>query len=125
MSDSPNYTASRTKRKRATKAEMADRRARILQIIKDAHPIGARGTFYQAEIAGFVEKTESDCEKVQRTTVWLREQGLCPFSWITDATRLVRKPRTHTSIEEALYQTVRAYRRKVWHDQHVYVESWG
>jgi hypothetical protein len=124
MSEAPVYPACRIKRKRAAKVEMEERRERILQIIKDAQPIGARGAFYQAQIAGFVEKTESDCEKVQRATVWLREQGLCPFSWITDATRQVRKPRTHTSIAEPLYQTVRAYRRKVWHDQDVYVEIW-
>jgi hypothetical protein len=123
MSAPDVYASCRTKR-RATKVEMIERRSEIVRILEDIYPASVRQTFYQAEIAGIVDKTELGYEKVQRAVVWLREQDIVSFDWISDATRWQRKPRSHASIEEALREAVELYRRAVWRDQPVYVEFW-
>jgi hypothetical protein len=96
----------------------------VLDIIERLRPASVRQVFYQAEIAGIVEKTEAGYGRIGDAAVWLREGGYCPFSWIADATRWRRKPDTHTSIEAALQETVENYRRAVWRDQSAYVEVW-
>src|SRR6476620_2884654 len=103
---------------------MAERRTAIYRIIDRIRVCSVRQAFYQAEIAQIVEKTEGGYEKVQRTIVWLREEGHVPFHWISDATRWIRKPPSHSSIEEALLETARTYRRAVWRSENVYVEFW-
>jgi hypothetical protein len=118
------YGASRTKRTRATKGEMKQRRDAIARIIERIRPCGVRQTFYQAEIGHVVDKSEAGYEKTQRMTVWLRQLGIIPYGWITDGTRWQRKPQSFSSIEAALQETVRSYRRAVWRDEPVYVEFW-
>jgi hypothetical protein len=118
------YAASRTKRPRATKAEMQARLFAIARIVERFQPCGVRQSFYQAEVCSIVEKTEHGYEKVQRSIVRLRQNGIVPFSWISDSTRWMRKPRSFTSIEAALRNTVQTYRRAVWQDAPVYVEFW-
>jgi hypothetical protein len=103
---------------------MVRRLTDVLHIIEQARPCGVRQAFYQAEIKGIVEKTESGYGKVQRACVWLREHDCCPFDWIADATRWMRKPDTHSSIEAALRETIENYRRAVWRDQNAYCEIW-
>jgi hypothetical protein len=103
---------------------MLQRRQDVLDIIERLRPASVRQVFYQAEIAGIVEKTEAGYGRIGDAAVWLREGGYCPFSWIADATRWRRKPDTHTSIEAALQETVENYRRAVWRDQSAYVEVW-
>src|SRR6516165_2666046 len=107
------YGASRTKRTRATKGEMKQRRDAIARIIERIRPCGVRQTFYQAEIGHVVDKSEAGYEKTQRMTVWLRQLGIIPYGWITDGTRWQRKPQSFSSIEAALQETVRSYRRAV------------
>jgi hypothetical protein len=103
---------------------MMERRDAITRIIARFHPCGVRQTFYQAEIGHTVEKSEAGYEKTQRMTVWLRQLGIIPYGWITDGTRWQRKPQSFSSIEAALQETVRTYRRAVWRDEGVYVEFW-
>jgi hypothetical protein len=50
--------------------------------------------------------------------------GAMPRDWIADSTRWQRKPRTHNSIEEALQDTARLYRKSLWTDARCYVEIW-
>jgi hypothetical protein len=112
------------KRRRATQQEMQDRRLAVLNILQKIKPASVRQTFYQASVQGLTDKTEDGYEKVQRTIVWLRECGICPFGWISDATRWMRKPDTYSSIEAALRETIETYRRAVWRDENIYVEVW-
>jgi hypothetical protein len=120
----PAYVASPIKRHRATDAEMMQRRADLARIVQLIQPCSVRQAFYQAEIRGVVEKTESGYEKVQRDIVWLRQKRIVPFTWISDGTRWMRKPASHDSIEDALRETAETYRRAVWRDEDVYVEFW-
>jgi len=54
----------------------------------------------------------------------MRRAGDIPFDWIADNTRLMRKPRTYSSLEAMLTQTKEFYRRALWDDQDAYVAIW-
>ena len=83
-----------------------------------------RGLFYQLVSEGLIPKTENEYEKVGRYLLKLRRAGVVPYDWIADSTRWMRKPRTYDSLEDALAETARTYRRALWNDQDAYVEIW-
>jgi hypothetical protein len=118
------YLASRIKRFRATKAEVELRRARLFEIISAMRPMTVRQVFYQAAIGNLVEKSEAGYDKVQADTVRMRRVGKLPYDWLTDNARWQRKPRTFNSVEEALRETARLYRKSLWSDATSYVEVW-
>lgn len=75
--------------------------------------------------AGCIPKTEAAYQGVVlRLCGQMREDGELPWDWITDSTRWMRKPRSYSSLNEALENTKAAYRRALWVDQAVYVEIW-
>ena len=41
---------------------------------------------------------------------------MLPYDWLADNTRWQRKPRTFDSIEQALQDTARFYRKSLWND---------
>ena len=118
------YPASRIKRKRATKAEVENRRRELFDIVQEMHPMSVRGVYDQATVRSLVEKTEGGYDKVQHDLVLMRRAGDLPYGWITDNTRWQRKPRTFGSIDEALEDTLRLYRKSLWADADCYVEIW-
>ena len=61
------YQASRIKRVRATKAEMAERREALFDIVAEQQPMTVRQVFYQATVRGVIEKTEAGYAKVQNS----------------------------------------------------------
>lgn len=119
-----NYPASPIKRVRATKAEMEERRAALYAIVSEMRPMTVRQIFYQASVRGLIEKTEGGYDKIQSTLSAMRWSGEISFDWIADATRWVRKPRTFTSVEQAIAYTAQTYRRSLWADADVYLEIW-
>jgi hypothetical protein len=118
------YAASHLKRKRATKDEIEQRRARLLEIVAEMAPMTVRQVFYQAEVQGLVEKSETGYDKVQRDLVHLRRAGRLAYDSIVDNTRWQRKPRTFDGIEDALQDTARLYRKNLWIDAACYCEVW-
>jgi hypothetical protein len=120
----PVYAPCRIKRRRATKAEMAERLQAIENIVSLIRVCSVRQAYYQCSIAGIVAQTDPGYGKVQRAIVELRQKQRIPFAWISDATRWMRKPRSFDTIEAALQNTVQTYRRAVWHDADCYVEFW-
>lgn len=54
----------------------------------------------------------------------MRRAGTLPYIWLTDSTRMQRKPRSYGSIEEALQETAQFYRKALWRDADCYVEFW-
>ena len=54
----------------------------------------------------------------------MRRAGKLPYAWLADNTRWQRKPDTHSSIQEALEDTARLYRKALWADADAYVEVW-
>ena len=118
------YATSPIKRPRRTKAQMETFYDALLGIVAEQAPMTVRQVFYQAEVRGLVEKAETGYSKVQRAVLHLREQDVMPFSWIEDGTRLVRKPETHDSIEDALWAAGESYRRAIWGRLNQRIEIW-
>src|SRR5262245_44122631 len=104
-----------------------EERARFLIDYAAAHgPISVRGLYYQAEVASVpgIDKTEAGYVKVQRQVLELRRSGDLDYEHIADATRWMRKPKSYDSIEDALQETARLYRRNLWRDTEDYIEIW-
>jgi hypothetical protein len=125
-STSGSYDASPIKRTRATKSEMKLRADFLIDYAAQHGPVTVRGLYYQAEVHGVpgITKSDSDYSKVQRQVLALRRSGDLPYSDIADATRWMRKPTTHSSIEEALSDTAKFYRKRLWDDRSDRVEIW-
>jgi hypothetical protein len=127
MASKPSYQASpikRHSRHRATKAEVEERRNLLLAIIYDGKPMTVRQVFYQATVHGLVEKAESGYAKVQNDLTLMRRADALPYFWLADNTRWQRKPRTFDSVESALQETAKFYRKALWNDADCYVEIW-
>ena len=118
------YVASPIKRNRATKADMLQRRRLLRNIVREGRPMTVRQVFYQATVRGIVEKAESGYTKVQTDLVAMRRSGEMPYDWLADNTRWQRKPRTFSSVQQALEDTARFYRKSLWDDAGAYVEVW-
>ena len=118
------YQASPIKRQRATKAEVEYRRDQLLRIVADQRPMTVRQVYYQATVQGLVDKTEEGYVKVQNDLVLLRKAGILPYYYLADSTRWQRRPNTYSSIEDALAETARLYRKSLWRDADCYVEIW-
>jgi|SRR5271166_3700950 len=120
----PSYQASHIKRARSTKAEVERRRTRLCGLVAESRPATVRQIYYLATVAGIVPKTEAGYGMVQTDLVLLRRSGTVPFGWLADSTRWQRKPETFGSVEEALEETARLYRKALWADVPAYVEIW-
>ena len=124
MSPATSYPASRIKRVRATQQEVQARRAALLGIIRGMKPMTVRQCFYQATVRNLVDKSEAGYDKVQTDLVVMRRSGALPYDWLADNTRWQRKPTTYASIDEALKETARFYRKALWTSAATYVEVW-
>jgi hypothetical protein len=119
------YQTSHIKSRRRTKAEMAEIRAGIYQIVEADQPMTVRQVFYRAEVAGLVEKTEAEyTSTVARLLLEMRRAGELPYDWISDNTRWMRKPKTYTGLADFIDTHQRAYRRSLWSEADTYVEIW-
>jgi hypothetical protein len=119
------YRASPIKRRyRSTKLEVEARRASLHDIVADMQPMTVRQVYYQASVRGIVDKTEAGYTKVQTDLVKMRRASTLPFHWLADNTRWQRRPTTFHSIEQALEDTARLYRKSLWTDADAYVEIW-
>lgn len=119
------YKPSPVKRYRRTKAEIEALKSALYEIVRDQQPVTVRQVFYQAVSRGLIEKSEREYKNTAgRLLVNMRREGIIPYSWITDATRWMRKPKTYDGLGQALYEMARYYRRSLWSDAPVYVEVW-
>jgi hypothetical protein len=118
------YGTSHIKRRRSTKVEVENRREALLDIVSAMKPMTVRQVFYQATVRGLVDKTEVGYRQVQRDLVLLRREGVMPYGWLADNTRWQQKPDTFSSVEAALTETARFYRKALWADAGCYVEVW-
>jgi hypothetical protein len=119
------YPASPIKRRRATASEMEER-AKFLILYAQRHgPVTVRGLYYQAEVHRVpgITKDDADYNKVQYQVLKLRRASELAYRHIADATRWMRKPRNFDSVEEALADTARTYRKRLWSETDDYVEK--
>ena len=118
------YQTSPQKRARVTKATMTERRKVLLGIVRDGRPMPVRQVSYRATVRNIVEKAESGYAEIQTDLVCMRRSGEMPYDWLADNTRWQRKPRTFSSIQQALAETARFYRKSLWVKTFRYVEVW-
>jgi hypothetical protein len=109
---------------RSTKIEVEERRLALRSIVYAMRPMTVRQVFYQATVAGIVEKSEAGYNKVQTDLVQMRRSRRLPYAFLADNTRWQRKPNTFDSVEQALQETASLYRKALWHDAGRYVEIW-
>lgn len=108
------YEASHIKRNRATREEVLGRRQHLRNIVADMRPMTVRQVYYQATVRNIIDKTEAGYNKVQTDLVQMRKSGALPYSWLADNTRWQRKPDTFDSVEQALQDTAKFYRKSLW-----------
>lgn len=112
-------------RRRRGKQDMATIRKAMYEALDQDNPMTVRQVFYRMVSDGVIGKTEAEYKgTVCRLLANMRREGEIPFGWIADNTRWMRKPRTYSSMEDALNSTARAYRRALWDNQDCYVEMW-
>lgn len=110
--------------RRASRAEVDERRAALVSIVSEMHPMTVRQVFYQATVKGIIDKTEAGYNKIQTDLVWLRRSGEVLYEWIADNTRFERRPQTYSGIGDAIHTTAQYYRRSLWHDADRHLEIW-
>ncbi len=104
---------------------MADICDAIYEVLEEDNPQSVRHVFYAVTSRhGLVEKTEAGYRTIARKLLDMREDERVPFSWVSDNTRLMRKPDSFGSLEEAVHFTAQTYRRDIWRRAPVYVEVW-
>jgi hypothetical protein len=125
-SGAPFYVASRIKRRRATKDEMEERATFLIDYASAHGPVTVRGLYYQAEVNGVpgIGKDDAGYDKIQAQVLKLRRAGRLDYDDIADATRWMRKPKTHTGVKAALVNTAKHYRKALWEDTESHVEIW-
>jgi hypothetical protein len=125
QTDDRLYQACPTSRARRTKADIASIRAAIRAVIEDDPPMTVRQVFYQLVTHGVIEKTEEQYQgTVIRLMTEMRLDRSLPYSWVVDESRRVRITQTYDSIENALEQTAKFYRRSALEQSADYVEVW-
>jgi hypothetical protein len=124
VSDTP-YRSSPTKRRRRTRADVNRIKAAIVAALEVDQPMTLRQLFYRLVSQGAIDKTEGEYKgTVGRLSGEMRRAGEIPYGWMTDETRWMRKPTTHSSLAAALVNTTLTYRRAVWDAQGLNVEVW-
>lgn len=115
--DSAVYRPSTVRRSRRTNDQLDVLDAAIITACSTENPVTLRGVFYRVVSAGAVEKSEAGYRVVGRQLVKLRRTGAVPYWWITDGTRLIRKPESWGHLDQMLEDAASSYRRALWHDQ--------
>ena len=121
------YRPSPIKRQRRNNDELADLDDVIMRVIAADNPVTLRGVYYRVVSEGAVEKTEAGYKLVGRQLVKLRRAGGVSYDSITDGTRWITRPTTHSSVEDMLNDVTASYRRMIWATQdvevHVFTEK--
>jgi hypothetical protein len=123
---SPLKPVNDNRRHRGSKAEMEERAEFLIDYAAKHFPVTVRQLFYAATVAGVpgIAKDDNGYNAIQQQVLKLRRQGRMPYGNIADLTRWRRKPNTHGSVDEALQETARLYRKALWREQPVHVEVW-
>jgi hypothetical protein len=119
-----SYGARPIKRIRRSKTAISDIQQAITELLAADNPMTVRQLYYQLVSRKAIEKTEAEYKTICRLLTNMRRDGEIPFAWLADNTRWMRKPRTYSSLEGALQNTARTYRRALWDTQDCYVEVW-
>lgn len=87
---------------------------RVLSDFVDELPISPRGTFYQVESRGWIEKTEAAVTKIQNITTKMRKDRVIPCSIISDGSREINELPTYENLPGFLDLVSKSYRVNPW-----------
>lgn len=97
----------------------------IMAVCAEHQPLTVRQAFYRLVVAGVIEKTQKEYKNTVVPAIGkLRDDGVMPFSWIVDNTRLMRKPDSYDTLADMLQRQQDFYRKNIWATQDAYVEIW-
>ena len=116
-----------TKRRRLTRAELAELDARIVDVLAADHPQSVRHVFYRLtdpRLPVPVPKTEQGYKRVQRRCLELRRNGRLPYGWIVDATRRGYHVATFHDPSDFIDSVAGLYRSRLWTEAEPLVEVW-
>lgn len=117
--------ASRTSPTRRSRSDIDGLKAALYAVAQEIQPASVRQIYYQMVSRGIVDKTEAEYKgTVCRLLSLMRKAGELPYGWITDNTRMMRKPPSYSGLSEMLQEQAKLYRRALWQTQAVDVELW-
>jgi len=120
-----NWYLHRQQNKIKSRHDLAkDRRAAVLEIVEQMHPMIVRQAYYQATVRGICEKTENGYDAVQRDLVLLRQSGEVPLTGSSIIQEPAIRVYTCSSIEDALADTIQQYRKSLWDGADCEVQIW-
>jgi hypothetical protein len=118
-------TKSKKPIKRRTQTELSALKDDIYRVASAERPMTIRHLFYRlVSLCGWQKTEEVYKGTLVRLLGIMRESGEIPFHWFVDSTRWIRKPITYNSLDAALENCKRTYRRELWRDQQTYCEVW-
>ena len=119
-----SYETSPIKRKRANKAEMAERAAFVAEFARRFAPVTVRQVFYAATVNYIIEKTEDGYGKIQQACLAGRRDGTIPYHHIADNSRSFYQVMAFEDLANALHTFSNTYKRDFWTESFDAVEVW-
>ncbi len=113
---------------RLTKQQMSELDDALMEIAAEERPNSVRGMYYMAMGANLVDKDSQgrrhNYMRVQRRILALRRDGVMPYSWITDGSRIVYGNTRYGDMEEFAAYAAGLYRKDYWAGSPMRVEVW-
>lgn len=119
------YQTSAIKRSRRTNNQLDSLLAACNSILAEqSGQISIRHLFYRLVGAKAIEKTEKEYGRLCNHLAKWRRAGAIEWGAFVDSTRWHYGSTLNATLDEALTNTVTAYRKNLWADQSAYVEVW-
>ena len=113
--------------KRHTNAELEAIESEICKVLSADHPQSVRHVFYRLtdpRLPASVEKTDAGYKLVQRRLLRLRQDGVIPYGWVSDATRRGYHVSTFSGPGSFIRCFAGLYRAPLWTRDTPHVEVW-
>jgi hypothetical protein len=115
---------SQIKRRRRTGDETAVLCDTIVAVLEEMNPMTVRQVYYQLVARQLIPNNRSQYQATSTLLVRLRQDGTVPWEWIEDRNRRPRTVQMWDDLDDFVRTVRGAYRRDVWQDQPIYVETW-
>lgn len=112
------------KRKRRTKAETAQLRETVIEVLTEHNPMTVRQVYYQLVSRQLIDNNRSQYQGISNLLVDMRRDGKIDWSWIEDRLRKPRTPLMFNDIQHRMSTAINWYRSNPWKTQPQYVEAW-
>ncbi len=90
-------------------------------ILEERQPISLRGLFYQLVVGGYFANDRNNYQKLSRSMVKAREQGLVDWDWLKDGIRQTLKPSSWSGLDSFMDAVQGSYRKQLWSRMPAYI----